>query len=110
MGEAILDPPPVDFQLGFTGAASADAAGEAGQGGTLSGEIGHQVFQLRQLDLQFAFSTVGVLGEDVQDEHGAVDDPELSTFSDGAALAGCQALIEDEQVGAHLQAAHDDLI
>ena len=110
VGKAFLHPAPVDFQLGLAGAAPADTAGQPRQRGALAGEVRHEVFQLRQFDLQLAFAAVGVLGKDVENQHGAVDDLEFGALGDGAALAGRQALIEDEQVGAHLQAAHADLV
>ena len=84
LGNALADLAPVHFQLGFAGAAQANAAraagapaaaaGLAGQVGPGAGQAGQAVFILRQFHLQHAFAGLGVLGEDIQDQRGAVDD------------------------------------
>src|SRR4030095_5716399 len=51
-----------------------------------------------------------MLRKNVQDEHSAVDDFELSAFSNSPTLARGQTLIKDEQIGADLQTAHDDFV
>ena len=48
--------------------------------------------------------------EDVEDELGAVDDPHLGDVADGLDLRGGQVLIKDDEVGAELLGADDELL
>ena len=88
----------VDLQLGLTGPAPPDSAGQPGKAAVSGREPGQQVFHLGQLDLEFSFPAVGPLGKDVQDQLGPVNDPELGEVGDGAHLAGIQLLVEDQKV------------
>ena len=84
LGHPRADPAPVDLDLGLTGAAAADAdtARRAatdlpGQRLAPAAQPGQQVLQLGELDLRLALLGAGVLGEDVEDQRGAVDDLDL---------------------------------
>src|SRR5262250_3333811 len=61
-----------------------------------------QVFQLRQLDLGLAGLAPRVLGEDVEDERGAVDDLDLYHAFQAAELARGQLAVADDRVGTGL--------
>ncbi len=56
--------------------------------------------QLREFHLQLAFMGPGPLGEDVQDQRGAVQHPALAPLLDVALLHGGQRLADQHQVGA----------
>jgi hypothetical protein len=73
--DRVLDHPAVQFDLLFAGAAAhADAAGLALQVRPAPHQAGAQVLQPGQLDLQLALVAAGALGEDLQDQQGAVVD------------------------------------
>src|SRR5690606_31970629 len=71
-GDALTHPTTVDLELGLTGTASAQTAGEAREAVVALNEAGHAVAELGELDLQLAVRALRPLGEDVQDELGAV--------------------------------------
>ena len=75
MVDAALDAAPVGFELGLAGAACADAAAQLGHGFAAPGQPRQHVFKLRQLDLELAFASAGVTGEDVQNQLGAIEHP-----------------------------------
>ena len=92
------DVPPVRFQLGFAGASGTDAAAQPGQGRTLSPQPWQQIAQLSKLHLQLALLAAGTLGENVQNQGGAVDHPDLAGFFQVADLGGSQLPVEDQQI------------
>jgi hypothetical protein len=54
---------------------------------TPTAQARQEVLQLGQLDLRLALGGLGVLGEDVEDQGGAVDDLDLDDVLEGAPLA-----------------------
>ena len=106
----MTDAPPVGLQLGLTGTththAAAGAAAPAGTTGlpgqrlTPTAQSGQQVLQLGQLDLRLTFLALGVLGEDVEDQRGAVDDLDLGALLQVAQLRRGQLTVTDDRVGA----------
>src|ERR1019366_2462642 len=75
------DPAAVGLDLRLARSPGADPAASGDPPARLPGqrlapatEPGQQVFQLGQLDLRLALLAPGVLGEDVQDQRGPVDD------------------------------------
>ena len=60
------------------------------------------VFQLRELDLQLPLGASGVLGEDVQDQLGAIDDARLERVLEGPLLRGVELVIDEQHLGARL--------
>ena len=110
LGHAVADAPPVQLDLGLTGAARAhpgaaggDAAtGLAGHGVAPAAQTGQQVLELGQLHLGLALAGLGVLGEDVQDQGCAVDDLDLDHVLQGAALTGAELPVDHDGVGAHV--------
>jgi len=110
VGEAGLDLAAVGFELGFAGAAGADAAAELRHGATPTGEARELVFELGELDLELAFAGFGVAGEDVQDELGAVDDVAGEARLDVAELRGGEVVVEEDQRGVGAGDDGDDLV
>jgi hypothetical protein len=110
LGDALVNPPAVNLELGFAGAAQADAAGAAAAGGTaglarqvrpLAGEARLAVFILRQLHLQRALAGAGVLGEDVQDQRGAIENNDVVAvegFLQLALVARRKLVVEDDHI------------
>src|SRR5208337_3617710 len=105
-GDAGPQPAPVRFQLGLAGTAGADtAAGHPaarlpGERLAPAAEPGQHVLQLSQLHLGLAFAAAGVLGEDVQDQRGPVDDLDLHDAFQPAQLARGELAVADHGVGA----------
>ena len=108
LGHLGVDPAPVGLDLGLTGATATDAAAAGADPATgLAGEVAtpaaqplHQVLQLGQLDLRLALLGLRVLGEDVEDQRGAVDDLDLDPVLEVAQLAGRELAVADDGVGA----------
>ena len=80
VANALRDDAAVFFELGFAGAAQADAALVARQVGPHLAQAGQGVFELGELDLQARLVAAGARGEDVEDEFGAIQD--LDSFAD----------------------------
>ena len=57
------------------------------------------VFELRQLDLELALGGDGVLGEDVEDQLGAIDDAGLERILERALLNRRDLVVDDQDVG-----------
>ena len=98
-GRCGADAAAIGFELGFTGAAGADAAAELRHGLAASGEAREQVLELGELDLELAFAGAGVAGKDVEDELRAVDDAARETRFEVAKLRGREVVIEEDEVG-----------
>ena len=97
--DAALDAPAVGFELGFAGAARADAAAELRHGFAAAGEARQHVFKLRELHLELALAGAGVAGKDVEDELRAVEDAAGQRGLKVAQLRGRQVVVEEHQVG-----------
>ena len=107
LGDLGVDPAPVGLDLGLTGAAATDAVTAGGPATGLAGEVATpaaqallHVLQLGQLDLRLALLALGVLGEDVEDQRGPVDDLDLDLVLEVAQLAGRELAVADDGVGA----------
>ncbi len=57
------------------------------------------MFELRQFDLQLALVGTRPLGEDVQNQAGAIEHTAFERALEVALLAGGQRVIEDHQLG-----------
>src|SRR5690606_5898750 len=106
LGHALADAAPVELDLGLTGAAAADADTAGGPAADLPGQVAapaaqprQEVLQLGQLDLRLALAALGVLGEDVEDQRGAVDDLDLDDVFELTQLARGQLAVADHRVG-----------
>ena len=97
--DAQVDLAAVGLELGFAGAARADAAAELGHGVAAAGEARKLVFELGELDLQLAFARARVAGEDVEDELRAVDDAAGQPRFEVAQLRGREVVVEEDEVG-----------
>ncbi len=82
MVNAFAHAAPVDLELGFARTPAADAARKAGHGRVLGDQPGQHVVQLRQLHLQLALPAARALGENVQNQLGAVDHLERDLVGD----------------------------
>src|SRR5207247_1988886 len=58
------------------------------------------VRELRQLDLELAFGAARALGEDVEDERGAVDHLDAERLAEVALLDRRERIVGDEQIDA----------
>src|SRR4029078_3459662 len=100
LGDLGVDPAPVGLDLRLTGAAAADAgaasnpaADLAGEGASPAAEPLLHVVELCQLDLGLALPRLRVLGEDVEDQRGPVDDLDLEPVLQVAQLARRQLAV-----------------
>ena len=107
LGDLGVDAAPVGLDLGLTGTAAADALTAGGTTTGLARQVAApaaqallHVLQLRQLDLRLALLALRVLGEDVEDQRGAVDDLDLDLVLEVAQLAGRELAVADDGVGA----------
>src|SRR5580765_6309834 len=96
---AILHATAVGFQLRFTfTTAHADATLLPRQVAPKAGQTRQQMLQLRQLNLKFAFTGPRALGENIQDERGAVEHLAVEDFFQVAALGGRKLVIENDGI------------
>jgi len=89
----------VRFELGFTRASRADATAELRHFNAVSCQARHHVVQLRQFDLQLAFTGSRVPRKDVEDKLRAIDYPALNNLFDVALLGWAEIVIEQEHIG-----------
>ena len=64
---------------------------------------------LGELDLEASFARLGALGEDIDDEGGAVDDLHVGRLLDDALLRGGELVVEDDDLGAAVAGRLRDL-
>ena len=115
LGDLGVDPAAVGLDLGLTGTTATDAAALRADAATgLAGEVATpaaqpllHVAELGQLDLGLALTRLRVLGEDVEDQRGPVDDLDLDLVLEVAQLAGGELAVADDGVGAGVL---DDLV
>src|SRR5204863_2747637 len=98
--DAMADTAAVRLQLGFAGAQGADPAALPRQRVARSDQPRHQVLELRQLDLQLAFTGPRAPGEDVEDELRPIDDLAIERPFEVAQLRRRQLVVEDDRVDA----------
>jgi hypothetical protein len=108
-GDTLADQAAVGLELGLTGAAGADAGAEAFEVGPLATEAGEDVLELGQFDLEAALAGAGVLGEDVEDEGGAVEDFDVERLFEVALLGRGELVVEDDRRVVELRRLGDDL-
>jgi hypothetical protein len=90
---------PVSFQLSFAGSAGANATAKLRHFYATPSKPGKHVFQLRQLNLQLAFTGSRVSGEDVENELGAIDYSRIQDAFDISLLRRREIVIEQNYVG-----------
>ena len=103
-GDAVARQAAVGLDLGLARATGADAADAAARAETLevrpqAAHAGHVVLELGQLDLELALGRVGVAGEDVEDQRGAVEDRQVELGFEVALLARRQLVVGHHDVG-----------
>ena len=108
--DAVAHAPAVDLELGLARAASADAAAEPRERRVALGQPRQQVLELGQLDLELAVPGRGALGEDVEDQLGAVDHAQVEALGEVARLGGREVVVEDHQVDVQLEAADHQVL
>ncbi len=91
---------PVGLELRLAGAARADAAAEALEVLPHPPHPRQVVLELRQLDLELALGAPRVLGEDVEDQLGAVDHPRLERVLERPLLGRVELVVDDQHLGA----------
>ena len=101
LGNFPVDVPPVALQLGLAGAAGADGALLALQVGPHAQQPGEQILVLGQLHLEAALPGPRPLGEDVQNQGGAVQHLDLQLLPQHPLLGGGQAVVKDHHVRVH---------
>src|SRR5205807_4469854 len=96
---------PVCLELRLAGAAGADAGAEAAGAAAEALEVlphpphpRQVVLELRELDLELSLGADGVLGEDVEDQLGAVDDPRLERVLERSLLRRAQLVVDDKHL------------
>lgn len=99
----------IDFELGFTRAASTDTATETGEHDAFTGEARQEVIELCELYLQLSFASTGTGSEEVEDELGAIQNFKLKFPFEIALLGGRQFAIEENCVGGKSSGESGDL-
>ena len=90
----------VDFELGLARTAQADrTAALALEMGPAAHQSRRQVLELGQFDLQLAFVRSRALGEDVENQSGAIDHPAFGELLEIALLHRTQGVVDQDQVG-----------
>jgi len=90
---------PVGFELGLTRATHADTATLALEVSPATYQSGTHVIKLGQFNLELAFMGTGALGENIEDQAGAVDHATLEDTFEVTFLTGREDVIEDHQIG-----------
>ena len=97
-GDAILHAAAVGFELGFTVTPHADAARLPGQVTPEARQPREEMLKLREFNLELAFAGAGALGEDVENERGAVEHLAFEDFLEIAALSGGKFIVENDGI------------
>jgi hypothetical protein len=87
-GDLVADEAAVRLELRLAGATGADPPLQTLEVRPLARQPRQEVLVLGELDLEGSLAGVGVLGEDVEDEGGAVEDLDLERFLQVALLRG----------------------
>lgn len=97
--DAIAQQATVGLQLGLTRTAQADPPFLALQVRPAAHQASRQMAQLRQLNLQLTFMGTRPLGEDIQNQPGAIDDAALAQTFQVALLRWRQRVVEQHDGG-----------
>jgi hypothetical protein len=98
--DALADQSAVGLELGLARPTQADAAFLALEVGPAPHQAGRKVAQLGQFDFELALVGACALGEDVEDQRGAVQHPALARFLDIAFLDRAQWAADQHEVRA----------
>ena len=102
LGDAPPREAPVGLELRLARAARADAAAEPLEVLPHPAHPRQVVLELRELDLELALGAARVLGEDVEDQLRAVDDPRLEQVLEAALLRRVELVVDEQRLGAGL--------
>ena len=95
---ALADAAAIHFELRFAGAARADAAAETGKLRALTGKTRKAIFHLCKLDLQFALGRLRVLGENIENQRGAIDHANAERVFKIALLRAGKLVVKDCEI------------
>ena len=87
----------IGFEFGFTRTARADTAAQTAHGNALAGQTGQHIAKLRQFDLQLALARTCSPGENIENEHGAVNRADVGGVFDVAHLNGGEFAVKDDE-------------
>ncbi len=102
--------PAVDLELRLARSPGPDATGLLAQRGTAAAQAGQAVAQQGQLHLRLALGAARVLGEDVEDDRGAVDGGAAEELLEVPVLRRGQVVVEHDGVGVEALAQRGDLL
>ena len=102
-------PTAIHLELRLAGTARPDATGLLAERGSSAPQARQPIAQQRELDLCLALGTAGVLGEDVEDDRGAVDRRAAEQPLEVAVLGRGELVVEDDRIGVEAFAERGDL-
>src|SRR5262249_40852325 len=108
--DASPDAAAIDLEALLAGASPADPAGQARERVVALGEARKPIAELRELDLELAVSRTSALGEDVEDQLGAVDHSHGETLAQVAGLRRREVAVEDHELGVMAEGAHHEVL
>jgi hypothetical protein len=88
----------VRFELGFSGAASADSAAQPGERCALPGETRQEILQLRELDLKPALCSARAPGKNIKNQLRPVDHLSIEGPFEIALLGWREIVIDDHHI------------
>src|SRR5262249_20269687 len=106
--DARTDAAAIRFELRLTGTSRANTAAEPRQRLARADESGQEIFQLRELDLQLAFTSPRTPRKDVENQLRAIDDLAADLFFDLLELRRRQFVVEDDDVDVGLGAGRSE--
>ena len=89
----------VDLELGLTRAPGTDTAALLGEGAAARAKAREAVAKLGEFHLGLAFLAAGVLGENVENDGGAVERRPAENLLEVVLLGGGELVVEDDRVG-----------
>ena len=109
LGDALADLAAIHLKPCLARAPPSYSSGQTAHCPVLPHQAGHHVLELGHLHLQLALSGLGVLGKDIEDELGAVEDLALRDLAQIALLRRGQLLVKDQRRGVLLQSQDFEL-
>ena len=108
--DALVDEPPIRFELGLSRPAQPDSPLLALQVGPASDEPRRQMLKLCELHLELAFERAGALREDIQYEDTPVQDPASEVAFQVALLGRGQGMVDEHDLGTAALDRRADLV
>ena len=107
--DLVADDTAVHFKLRFTRTPHADAPTLTLQVGPHASQAGHQMLQLRELDLELALVAARPKREDIEDQTDTVDHTQLEHTLEVALLGRRQGVIDEDELCAVRRCCQRDL-